>query len=433
VRRAALAAGVLVACASPAPSPAPAPYEPNHRDYAAFAEGRGDLYEPNYLPFMVHRTEPSDAEGADLLFVCRWDDAAMPLRVFVPQLAIPEELQDEFRPRDPAPYVAAVHAALRTWERSLDRLVRFRPVATEDAADFTIRLVAERAPEPEPDFKVLGATATRTACEVRGGDGDADQLDVEFDVDDVEIYVADEFGLLAEDQVQWIALHEIGHALGMRGHSPIPADLMYPVVRDRRLVPDGLSDEDVNSFESLYRLPNGTVFGRVAPGGKAPAEAEAVDPGPPVLAPAPYVDVRRGYSLRLPEGWTHFGTDHGLVVVHGATWDYTASFQVMVQRYPTIEAYLDRYAPYYASRGAISQPVRLSVDGRRAVQADILLSDAQRVEQVTLVEIGDGRLLVVTADSPVDSAAAYRAWFDALVTSLRITDQPEDAWPGRRP
>ena len=73
------------------------------------------------------------------------------------------------------------------------------------------------------------------------------------------------------------------------------------------------------------------------------------------------------------------------------------------------------------------------VNGRRAVQADIVLSGAPRVEQVTLIEIGDGRLLVVTADSPIQSAAAYRAWFDALVTSLRITDQPEDAWPGRRP
>ena len=431
MRGAALVAGALAACASPAPPPAP--YEPDHHDYAVFAEGRRDLYEPNYLPFMVHRTENPEAAGADILFFCRWDDDAMPLRVFVPELAIPDELQDEFRPRDAAPYVAAVHAALQTWERSLDRLVTFRPVASEDAADFTIRLVAERAPEPEPDFKVLGATATRTACEVRGNAGEGGQLDVRFDVDDVHLYVADEFGLLGDDQVQWVALHEIGHALGMRGHSPIPADLMYPVVRDRRLVPDGLSDEDVNSFESLYRLPNGAIFGRVEPPGKAPAEAEAVDPGPPVLAPAPYVDVRRGYSVRLPEGWTHFGTEHGLVVVHGATWDYTASFQVMVQRYPTIEAYLDRYAPYYASRGAISPPVRLTVNGRRAVQADIVLSGAPRVEQVTLIEIGDGRLLVVTADSPIQSAAAYRAWFDALVTSLRITDQPEDAWPGRRP
>jgi len=421
----------LVACASQAPEPAR--YEPDHRDYAAFAAGWSGLYEPNYLPFMVHRAERPDHPRGDLLFFCRWDDAAMPLRVFVPEIAIPEELQDEFNPRDPEAYRAAVHEALRTWERSLDGPVSFRLVASSDAADLTIRLVAERAPEPEPELKVLGATPTGAACRVDGRDPDAERLEVSFAVRELRVYLADEFGLLADDQVQWIALHEIGHALGMRGHSPIPADLMYRVARDRRIVPDGLSDEDVNSFESLYRLPNGAIFGRASRSDAAPGKRVEPGPGPPVLAMAPYVDVRRGYSLRLPAGWTHFGTEHGLVVVDGATWDYTASFQIVVQRYATISAYLDRYGPYYTSRGAISRPVELTVNGRRAIQAEIALFDTPRIEQVTLIEIGDGRLLVVTADSPIETADEYRPWFQALVASLEITDQPEDAWPDRRP
>ena len=431
MKRTAVLVAVLAACASQAP--APVPYEPNRHDYAAFAEGRPGLYEPNYLPFMMHRAKRADDPRGDLLFFCRWDDDAMPLRVYVPKVAIPEELQDEFNPRDPDAYGAAVHEALRTWERALDGLVSFQPVASADAADLTLRLVAERAPVPEPELKVLGATPMGAACRVDGRDPEAERLRVRFAVRELRVYLADEFGLLAEDQVQWLALHEIGHALGMRGHSPIPADLMYPVARDRRTVPEGLSDEDLNSFESLYRLPNGAIFGRVAPTDAAPGEPVKPGPGPPALAMAPYVDVRRGYSLRLPAGWTHFGTEHGLVVVDGATWDYTASFQVMVQRYATIEAYLERYGPYYLSRGAISRPVELVVNGRRAVQAEIVLFEAPRIEQVTLIEIGDGRLLVVTADSPIESVDEYRAWFRALVASLSITDQPEDAWPGRRP
>lgn len=430
MKRAAALVVFLTACASQAP--APVPYAPNRRDYAAFAASRPGLYEPNYLPFMLHRTKGVDDPGGDLLFFCRWDDDAMPLRVFVPKVAIPEELQDEFDRRDPEAYVAMVHDALRTWERSLDGLVSFRPVASADAADLTLRLVAERAPQPEPELKVLGATPMGAACRVDGRDPNAERVRVSFAVPELRVYLADEFGLLAEDQVQWLALHEIGHALGMRGHSPIPADLMYPVARDRRTVPEGLSDEDLNSFESLYRLPNGAIFGRVPQPDAAPGAPVEPGPGPPVLAMAPYVDVRRGYSLRLPAGWTHFGTEQGVVVVDGVTWDYRASFQVMVQRYATIEAYLERYGPYYLSRGAVSPPVDLVVSGRRALQAEIVLFEAPRVEQVTLIEIGDGRLLVVTADSPVEGADEYRAWFRTLVSSLAITDRPEDAWPGPR-
>ena len=109
------------------------------------------------------------------------------------------------------------------------------------------------------------------------------------------------------------------------------------------------------------------------------------------------------------------------------------AFQIVVQRYATISAYLDRYGPYYTRRGVISRPVELTVNGRRAIQAEIARFDTPRIEQGTLIEIGDGRLLVVTADSPIETADEYRPWFQALVASLEITDQPEDAWPDRRP
>jgi hypothetical protein len=99
------------------------------------------------------------------------------------------------------------------------------------------------------------------ACQVEGGDPASGRLDVRFAVRELRVQVADQYGLLLPDQVERIALHELGHALGMRAHSPIPADLMYPVVRDR--LPRGeLGAEDVNSFLSLYSLPNGTVYRR---------------------------------------------------------------------------------------------------------------------------------------------------------------------------
>jgi len=422
----ALAAGLglaLVVCASDRGPEPVTPYQPNRRDYAAFASAWPDLLEPNYLPFMVHRLASDDAAG-DRLFFCRWPAEAMPLAVRVVPAEIPEDLQDEFVPKDPARYVQAVRNALETWETELEGLVRFRLVERE--ADLTVRLVAERAPEPEPDLQVLGSTPVSRACRVRGADRDAERLEVGFEALELRLFLADEFGLLEPDQVEWIALHEIGHGLGMRGHSPIPADVMYEVARDRIMVQEGLSAEDVNSFVSLYQLPNGTLFGRVAEGESAPPPG---DPGLPELAIAPYVDSRLGFEFHPPAGWMRVATAQGMVAVHGVTWDYTASFQIVVHRFPTIESYLERYSRYYLSRGHLSRPARLVVNGRRALQTEIEVFEAPRIEQITLIEVGDGRLIVIIADCPSEAIEAYRPWFSAALASLEITELPEEGWP----
>jgi predicted Zn-dependent protease len=423
-----LAAGLalsLVACANDRGPESVVPYQPNRRDYAAFASAWPDLLEPNYLPFMVHRAPGDDAAG-DLLFFCRWPGEAMPLSVRVVPAEIPEALQDEFAPKDPARYVQAVQRALATWEGELEGLVRFR--LFEGEADLTVRLVAERAPVPEPDLQVLGSTPVRRACRVRGADRDAERLEVSFEALKLRLFLADEFGLLEPDQVEWIALHEIGHALGMRGHSPIPADLMYEVARDRIMVHEGLSAEDVNSFVSLYQLPNGTIFGSVATGESDPP---ASGPGLPELAIAPYVDSRLGFEFRPPAGWMRVPTAQGMAAVHGVTWDYTASFQIVVHRYPTIESYLERYSLYYLNRGRLSRPAPLVVNGRRALRAEIEVSEAPRVEQITLIEVGDGRLIVIIADCPRETIDAYRPWFSAALASLEITELPDEGWPRR--
>lgn len=425
---AALLGAGLLACAAPAAN-APAPYTPTRRDYAAFAAAWPDLLEPNYLPFMVHRSRDNDVEG-DVVFFCRWGDADMPLAIYVAPPRIPDALQDEFEPRDPGLYTEAVDTALRTWEAALEGHVRFRRVARPDDARLVIRLIGEKAPTPDLEHQVLGATPLGRACRVLGPDPDAERLRVEFAVSELRLFVADEVGLLTPDQVEWIALHEIGHALGMRGHSPIPADLMYEAARDRILVQGGLSEEDTNSFLSLYEIPNGTIFDHVR--AHSAADEGPATPGLPKLALAPYVDPRLGFELRPPDGWLRVPTAQGMVAVHGVTWDYSASFQVVVHRYPTIEAYLSRYGAYYLSRGRISPPAPLVVNGRRAIQMEIEVFGSSQVEQLTLIEVGDGRVISIVADCDRGDLLAYRPWFAAALGSLEISDLPEEAWPPLR-
>jgi hypothetical protein len=65
---------------------------------------------------------------------------------------------------------------------------------------------------------------------------------------------------LAPDDVERVAAHEMGHALGL-GHSDAPEDLMYPLNTARALSP-----RDYRTMEALYRLPAGArVVGSARP------------------------------------------------------------------------------------------------------------------------------------------------------------------------
>ena len=114
--------------------------------------------------------------------------------------------------------------------------------------------------------------------------------------------------------------------------------------------------------------------------------------------------------------------------MESVTWDYTASFQVIVQRYPTIEAYLQRYGFHYLSHGRITRDSFLVVSGRRARQVAIENREADLAEELTFIETGDGRVFVVIADCPVGALDVYRPWFRAALASLEIWSSPE---PGR--
>jgi len=400
----------------------PAPYHPDRRDYAAFSAAFSDLLEPNYLPFMLHRV-PGDGPDGDALVFCRWSASDLPLPVYIRSPEIPAKLQNEFDPKQSSAYVAAVEAALAMWQRDLEGLIAFRRVKSPDAARLVLNLVAARAPTPDPSIKVLGQAAVAGSCEARSRVSGAQQLEVRFSVPEAKLYLADEYGLLEEEQVQWIALHEIGHALGMRRHSPIPADLMYEVVRDRVLV-SGLSTQDINSFISLYQIENGSVFMHV-PKGRMPAPAPGPPPtGEPALAMAPFVDAKHGFQVHPPDGWTRLDSSRGMVAVDGVTWDYAASFQVIVERYPTIEAYLDRFGAYYLEKGRVLGWEYTEMSGRRVLEASIVDHQTLRIEQYIFLEASDGRLFVIVMDCEAEHAAAYWPWFHAAVGSLEIWDEP---------
>src|SRR5690606_3286026 len=220
------------------------------------------------------------------------------------------------------------------------------------------------------------------------------------------------------DQVERNVLHEMGHALGMKGHSPIPADLMYEVARDRRV--SRLSGADVNSLLSLYAIPNGTVYARMPRGTPPPRPAPRAPNGPLQLSASPYVDERLGFALHVPLGWRLIPAPRGVVAIDGLAWDYEGSFQVIVHSYPTIAAYVNRHGPAHVRDGRLLEQRSMWVAGLPALHLRIAQRGDTLVEDHYFVETGDGRVLVVIEDAPADLHAGFAPWFDAMLASLQV-------------
>jgi hypothetical protein len=434
-RLAAATLGALALAASACAGAGDPPLPPHTRTaYETFRAGYPSLLEPNYLPFMATPVRIESRAGRllrriarglgiavarppEMLVFCRWNESEFPLAVYVEPPVIPPELALDLAGRAPEDYVAAVERAFRLWESGLEGLVRFERVAEEGDAELVLRLTAESVDADDPDVQVLGTTPLGGACSALGGEPSEGRLAVRFEVPELRVHVADDFSLLLPDQVERIALHEIGHALGMRTHSPIPADLMYPVVRDR--LPRGeLGTEDVNSFVSLYSLPNGTIY-RVLPDAPEPRGEPPVPEGPPEVELAPHVDARLGYEIQLPRGWTSLETGYGVIAVDGVTWDYEASFQVIVRGFATIDDYLERYHQVHLGSGRIAEARTDRVAGRPARRYRVERYDG-RSEGVVLVEGGDGRVVVVLWDCPTRSRDGFVPWFEASLATLEL-------------
>lgn len=414
-----LASAGVLHC-GPMAVPSSEAFRPTRFDYDAFFRSRAadEVREPNYLPFMGQRFELSEKKE-DMVVLCRWDVTRFPLTVYVQPPELDPALQDEFNAsKEPNAFTEAAWRALESWQRSLGGVVTFRRVRSDQHADLRILLVGQVGPAPEVGVQVLGTTPMRDACKVTGRSLWPDRLEVAFEVPEIRIYVADDHGLLPVDQVGRNVLHEIGHALGMRGHSPIPADLMYEVARDRRV--DRLSVEDVNSFRALYRLPNGTIYARLPRGAdllRAPAQAPA---GPVQLAPQPYEDARLGFALRPGLGWRLVPTPRGVVAIDGVAWDYEASFQVIVRNYPSVATYLTRHANAHVREGKIAQQGPLDVRGRRAHWMRVVPLSGDMLEDHVFLESGDGRIVIVIMEAPTSLRQDFGPWFDAMLGSLEI-------------
>jgi predicted Zn-dependent protease len=409
----ALALAVL-AYTSGCQTPAPSEYRHNRWDYFRFRDRAGALPEPNYLPWAMHlETGPG---GKQLLVACRWPDSAFPLRYFVRAPEIPESLAGESDTRKPGDYVAAIDEAFAAWARAIGGAVKFE--RTENEADAVMHIELRAEIQEVEVGQVLGVVhGEADRCTVTRAGSAADRVEIAFAPHEASVYIADPMGLLTPRQVRAVALHEIGHLLGVSGqHSPLAGDVMYSVAGDRRI--EALSEHDKNTLRALYSIPPGSVYAQLAE--VKPPRLGHVRSDPPRLA-SETRDARYGFEVQFPKDWQAIRTPSGWIAVDGVSWDYDASIQVVTTR-GGVGANLSLLAGRALARGDDVRREIFELDG--APVARLIIRGSERSEESSVLDWGNGSVLIVMADSRATDFEFYRPWFQRVLLSVqRLTPE----------
>lgn len=161
--------------------------------------------------------------------IVRFDETKMPLKVYIESGAgVPgyQSWMDNL-----------VWEALKTWRSATLGRVRFRTTNVKENADIVVHW--------QESFKdgILGVSPYRMM---------GDTL-LQSDVN-LATHMPDSNIPMPKSVMRSTVIHEFGHAIGIRGHSPYPADVMYFSMNDINTRRGSLSDRDVNTIRLLYKF-----------------------------------------------------------------------------------------------------------------------------------------------------------------------------------
>ena len=142
-----------------------------------------------------------------------------------------------------------------------------------------------------------------------------------------------------------------------------------------------------------------------------------------MLSIAPHVDARFGFTVHMPADWIDVETRYGFFASNGPLWDHDASIEIVVRPEPTLEAFLERYGASLLQRSWLRYRAPMVVNGRRALQIAVEDDAGRLSEEFILVELGDGRVMMILTQCPVSEAEAWRPWLSASLGSLEIWTQ----------
>lgn len=205
---------------------------------AIFAQIRKDVekqYEQTYIDAVAQGTS-----------IVHWNNVAQKVRVFI---------DNQQAAQLPGYYISEVKEAFLDYSRLLEHSLQFTYVNSAKDADIVIVFMPEisggKCIGTSDCLKILGLTENvisgsilhKSLVKLRTQDVDGSQF--------------------TANQIHNIAKHEIGHALGVAGHSYFSEDVMYPVNNDAHWAEDNqtlliekkvFSQRDIDTFRLLYNI-----------------------------------------------------------------------------------------------------------------------------------------------------------------------------------
>lgn len=166
---------------------------------------------------------------ADILnggFVIRWNEATFPLKIY-----------NEKCPECPAYYNDELINAFNTWSSSTNGFFKFVFVNDSSVADIFIKFVDSGNRVCINNYGLSGAQRFSYSGDLLTYAG-------------IDFYKTDcTSKFYTKDMFYNSALHEIGHILGLNGHSPNKTDIMYPHNTGLNIK---ISQTDINTMKILY-------------------------------------------------------------------------------------------------------------------------------------------------------------------------------------
>lgn len=192
-----------------------------------FRKNRLDKYEPNYINKVFSYNK-----------VIRWDKNSFPLKVY---------FKDDNAGLVPDYFMNAIKTAFNTWQVLTKKHISFKLIEDIAEADIIIDYnvdESELMQECIAENCILSIATTEPVFSANI----LKKMTIIFNAKDFNN------DYLSANQVYRAALHEIGHALGLLGHSDNPEDLMYMSDKDIFYGAQNVSTRDLNTLKLLYDI-----------------------------------------------------------------------------------------------------------------------------------------------------------------------------------
>jgi len=172
-------------------------------------------FEPNYIGAATTNSS-----------LIRWDERKFPLKVYIAQkYDVPQE------------YNTAVAAAFDAWEKAFNNFFQFKYVDNPELADIRVDYQLSLNDQGKTSYYAAAYTVPKIAANTL------------LQHMDITINTKDNLGdSVNAKELYGTVLHEIGHALGIMGHSGNNQDLMYIQTAGK------FSDADINTVKLLYLM-----------------------------------------------------------------------------------------------------------------------------------------------------------------------------------